>query len=856
MDGGKMTIPTLPPYVPPFQPVPQITPFTYRDGVTYLEKLTGLGNYIDRVIVPFINENFDKLSNDFKEQVNILIIEVNAAILEMEEHVNENLEQQNQQVDQKITDLTTYVNAQVQSIINESIEVQDSVVAGILGNDTSDSRTVTDTLYADKATETEVNTVSETINNGRLSDETLREEFVTRDRGDAVVNDPHKNPTKTASTGTAKVQIPTLDFTVFDSGHEWWCEPVVNAGQLNTYGAGYASNGEVLAWDRNYREGLTSVVVADGGVNGPAGAIDDHNAPARWVSADEKFSVLIWNTHSASNSLYLHVSLDGSARGFNDHDVQPITYTVPVAYNQMYLQGISGDDYRFLILCRAGAKWLARYITVNRVTGVLTQSEPVRDFISINGQQAYVMGVLDGRLIRFSAYVNPSFDTHAIWLMTLHIDSGAMTNYMDSGFTHNLSDGLLELSTLPPLLPEISSSNSRRMYYPHPKLPRVLYSEWARGSEANATYKEAILSGGIVYTRSFGVAGPRNGYTSLSNYNPGMCYDKTGDYVISAHNLTDGTGEIHIHATNKSWITRKTNYPVSRPISVRPNEFTYLAVDNYVDYFTFLVHQVDQVGFPNVGDLPYDPSSNHPLVVPGSLYLVDSSFKSWRFPGWEAGIPTTVPNLVDGSIVTIQNNVVGGVVERTSKGALHVAPPRNANQTMFLAMQSQAVYDYVVANKGHAFYMASSARVTRNATIVNPAGATGRWLGWIGTSGTERGSIHAANSDMTVMSPYQEAGTPTNRQAGTNLVTTGVQLIDGEVTWTSDIGTSLAVSMFHGLNAAGAGSSHIQYFDYVEDLTVSGRTYAQAHAAVQAYHTAIHGVGGAFNGDTWTTPTV
>src|SRR6187431_3400117 len=56
MDGGKMTTPILPPYVPPFKPVPQVTPFTYRDGVTMLKKLDGLGSYINKVLVPFVND--------------------------------------------------------------------------------------------------------------------------------------------------------------------------------------------------------------------------------------------------------------------------------------------------------------------------------------------------------------------------------------------------------------------------------------------------------------------------------------------------------------------------------------------------------------------------------------------------------------------------------------------------------------------------------------------------------------------------------------------------------------------------------------------------------------------------------
>ncbi|PMD94834.1 hypothetical protein BWI97_15670 [Siphonobacter sp. BAB-5405] len=48
-------------------------------------------------------------------------------------------------------------------------------------------------------------------------------------------------------------------------------------------------------------------------------------------------------------------------------------------------------------------------------------------------------------------------------------------------------------------------------------------------------------------------------------------------------------------------------------------------------------------------------------------------------------------------------------------------------------------------------------------------------------------------------------------------------------------------------------SSTVLYEIYIEDLTVSGRTYAQAHAAELAIHNADFGAGGRFSGDTIPT---
>jgi hypothetical protein len=112
MDGIKMTIP-LPPYVAPYKPVPQVTPFTYRDGITMLKKLELLQRYINKSLVPFVNDNMEELGDAFETQVNALIEAVNAAI---------------------------------QLVIDDSIEVQDPVVAALVADEESDTNAALTTL--------------------------------------------------------------------------------------------------------------------------------------------------------------------------------------------------------------------------------------------------------------------------------------------------------------------------------------------------------------------------------------------------------------------------------------------------------------------------------------------------------------------------------------------------------------------------------------------------------------------------------------------------------------------------------------------------------------------------------------
>lgn len=130
-----MTIPVLPDYTAPFKPVPQVAPLTIRDGDTMLRKVEGIKKYLTRILVPWINENYAALADDFEEQVNILIDVVNAAI---------------------------------DSVINSSVQVQDIVVASLVNQVDSLTRVALNTLIdgKDDALHTEITAeIATAINN-------------------------------------------------------------------------------------------------------------------------------------------------------------------------------------------------------------------------------------------------------------------------------------------------------------------------------------------------------------------------------------------------------------------------------------------------------------------------------------------------------------------------------------------------------------------------------------------------------------------------------------------------------------------------------------------------------------------
>lgn len=140
-----MTIP-LPPYTPGYTPVPNVTPFTYRDGLAYVEKLTRLIKYVNRTIVPYVNENYDALALAFATEVQLLIDEVNAAIEE---------------------------------VLSGSVEVQDPVMAAIVNNPASATRLALDAIYAGQDIET-------IVNSGRLSVASLNAAYASKTAFDAL----------------------------------------------------------------------------------------------------------------------------------------------------------------------------------------------------------------------------------------------------------------------------------------------------------------------------------------------------------------------------------------------------------------------------------------------------------------------------------------------------------------------------------------------------------------------------------------------------------------------------------------------------------------------------------------------
>lgn len=245
----------------------------------------------------------------------------------------------------------------------------------------------------------------------------------------------------------------------------------------------------------------------------------------------------------------------------------------------------------------------------------------------------------------------------------------------------------------------------------------------------------------------------------------------------------------------------------------------------------------------------------------GMLLLVEPGH-----PGtpWKAGVPATgtqVPNLaatqaaaaLGGSateanaVITVSDNTGSAVaLSRTPRGALHGAPSKTAGVSgnVFQLSMTNSLAQFLTTNKSHYIFIGVSMRVTA------PGGA-----------GSPSDIVRIAQSNTAVWAAIQEgsSGTSTFGWPTTNATSKSTPGL-GAFTVTAQ--GSAMTSILQWFLSIGARTSAqvnkspavIPYVIHVEDLSISGRTHAQANAAFQAKHNAIHGPGGRYYGDTWNTP--
>ena len=259
-----------------------------------------------------------------------------------------------------------------------------------------------------------------------------------------------------------------------------------------------------------------------------------------------------------------------------------------------------------------------------------------------------------------------------------------------------------------------------------------------------------------------------------------------------------------------------------------------------------------------------------PIESSGSLFLLDPTHLSEQ---WPAGVPantTTLPNLfwknaatlvgggaTKASLAAYVRNVfttiTTAVKERTTKGGLHVIHPTAtaaANESLTLAIPDN-VKEYIRANPTHTYYLSQWTDVTRASTqtgnnIMACISSNSKFVAAFAQKTNFPSIVDGARAPLgtgVAGKSFRSVGAVPDTGFGTDADTE---------TATNPTNSSVFIV---GSRATGTAGQHsaIFYRAYLEDLTVSGRTYAQVDAIDYAMFTKeVLTLGGRYYGDTFT----
>lgn len=204
------------------------------------------------------------------------------------------------------------------------------------------------------------------------------------------------------------------------------------------------------------------------------------------------------------------------------------------------------------------------------------------------------------------------------------------------------------------------------------------------------------------------------------------------------------------------------------------------------------------------------------------------------------------------------------LLERTPKKGLHVIMSKIndvANQFLVLNFPLK-VREYMQTNVAHSFYVSSWKRDTRESGTPT----IGHSYFLINTATYRYAMQGSANTPDSVGAPARVLGNNRNVSSSQYWQTTGLKFSSigfKDMTGVPSSPANETDALFvAGNKGPFAGFtlhnnwSQIFYRAYVEDLTVSGRTYAEVYALDIAMFNEAFAVGGKYAGDTFTDPSI
>lgn len=272
-----------------------------------------------------------------------------------------------------------------------------------------------------------------------------------------------------------------------------------------------------------------------------------------------------------------------------------------------------------------------------------------------------------------------------------------------------------------------------------------------------------------------------------------------------------------------------------------------------------------------------------PIEAKGSLMLFDGQHDFAPFtglPAVAAQVPNALANLCQAltgasgedlnfKVQTARPDSAQFKSERTAKGGIHGIVTQSGSQTAtetYMLYGPKAVSDYILAHPTHQFYFSLWSLVTR-AGLTSLAGQS-PFHYTNGVAATTNNLFHMqaglpspgfpsapsfrGTKAVPSYSDHNVAVVPPMKRFGC----VSVQGFTGTPPSAADR-VQLGVGTFSAWNTLNYNicPSRIIYRGYAEDLTASGRTYAEVEALDYAMFQAAFAPGGKFYGDTFTSPT-
>ena len=258
-----------------------------------------------------------------------------------------------------------------------------------------------------------------------------------------------------------------------------------------------------------------------------------------------------------------------------------------------------------------------------------------------------------------------------------------------------------------------------------------------------------------------------------------------------------------------------------------------------------------------------------PLLSSGSLILVDVGHSKGRLQSVPSNgaLISNIAGSIAAEIVgtaSVSPDIATGFAsnamlpELTAKGGLHVIKSKvnDLNNTRFTLRIPAAIKAYLLANKSHSFYFSIWQQVTRKfdaadmpLAVLAESAYTNDFLINIQVNGNPGGASTNTLGKASNLDPSAATGSGKHQVAAS------------KATGNLNNMAYTDLFIFGGCPSAGVmnsalhkGGSQVMYRVYLEDLTVSGRAYAEVKTQDDALFQAAFAPGGKFYGDTYTDP--